>query len=72
MKKDIVVMERTEKLSYKYHEYKEEFEIALSEFAKTLAEFIAFNGDWTVKGFIRVLRKLKNSHIFDKLQEKSM
>jgi hypothetical protein len=46
------------KLSEKYSTYKSHFEIALSEFAQTLENVIAKNGEWTVKGFIDVFKNI--------------
>ncbi|MCL2089322.1 MAG: EcoRV family type II restriction endonuclease [Oscillospiraceae bacterium] len=46
------------KLSDKYSKEKERFHNELSEFAQTLEQHIALNGNWTVKGFIDVFKNI--------------
>ena len=47
-----------ERLSMKYSAEKSAFETALSEFSQTLGQFIALDGEWTVKGFIDVFKNI--------------
>jgi hypothetical protein len=45
-------------LPVKYGTEKTSFQTALSDFAKTLGQHIALNGEWTVKGFIDVFKNV--------------
>ena len=46
------------RLAVKYSAEKDKFQTALSEFAKTLGQHIALDGEWTVKGFIDVFKNI--------------
>jgi len=47
-----------QRLSEKYSAEKTAFQTALSEFAQTLNQFIAHDGDWTIKGFIDMFKNI--------------
>jgi len=49
---------QSERLSEVFYEDKANFQIALSKFAQTLKQFIADNGEWTVKGFIDIFKNV--------------
>jgi len=41
-----------------HEQYKQDFAEKLSAFANSLADYISFDGDWTVKGFIDVFKNI--------------
>jgi len=47
-----------ERIPHKHKNEKEVFSVALSEFAQTLEQFIALDGNWTVKGFIDIFKNI--------------
>lgn len=60
------------KLSEKYAAEKVVFHTALSEFAKTLENHIALDGNWTVKGFIDVFKISILFRLIQRFYQKSL